>query len=114
MAAVPGPAPVVSQRAFCGINGGCDLLGAVGERGGVQFEGWLDQRDELCDWREELPVDLAYRVGDCQVGQVHRDQVHRLTDDARVEPGQVGAFHADHAGSARSRPRSWPVPASMA
>jgi hypothetical protein len=58
---------VMSQHAFCGIDGGCDLLGPAGKRGGVQFEGWLDQRDELCGWREELPVDLADGVGDCQV-----------------------------------------------
>src|SRR5262250_270398 len=51
--------PVVFQRAGGGIYGRCDLVWLVGERGGTQLEGRLDQRDELCGWRQELPVDLA-------------------------------------------------------
>jgi hypothetical protein len=89
---------VVFQRAGGGIYGCCDLVWLVGERGGVQLEGRLDQRDELCGWCQELPVDLADGVGDGEIGQVHRDQVHRLADEARTELGQVGALQVDDPG----------------
>ena len=62
------PPSVVFQRACRGIHGRCDLLWLTGECGGVQLEGWLDQRDELCGWCQELPVDLADGLGDGEVG----------------------------------------------
>jgi hypothetical protein len=40
--------PVVPQRARRRPHRGCDLLRLVGEGGGMQLEGRLDQRDELC------------------------------------------------------------------
>ena len=66
-------------RSACGgLDRRRDLLRLVGEDGGVQLECRFDQRDELCGWGQQLPVDLADGVSDGQVGQVHRDQVHRL------------------------------------
>ena len=97
---------MVFQRAGCGLRGGCDLLWLVGEDGGVEFEGWLDQCDELCGWGYHLPVDLADGVGDGQVGQVHGDQVGRLGDEVRAEPEVIRAYLGDtqeedaHAGAA--------------
>ncbi len=89
---------MVFQSAGWGLHGGCDLLRLVGEGGGVEFECWLDQRDELCGWGQQLRADLAGGVGDSQAGQVHRDQVRRLGDEMRAGPGQVGAFQVDHPG----------------
>ena len=53
------PPLVVFQGTCCGLYGGCDLLGLVGEGADVEFEGWLDQCDELCGWCQHPPVDLA-------------------------------------------------------
>ena len=89
---VQDPPPVVFQRAYCGIHGRCYLVWLVGECGGVQLEGWLDQCDELCGWCQELLADLADGLGDGEVGQVHGDQVHRFADEVRAELGQVGAL----------------------
>jgi hypothetical protein len=84
------------QGACCDLRGGSDLPWLVGKGGGVEFERWLDQRDELCGWCQQLPLDLADGVGDGQVGQVHGDQVRRFGDEVRAELGQVGAFEVDH------------------
>jgi hypothetical protein len=81
---------VVFQPARRGFGCRCHLVGLAGEGGGVELEGRLDQRDELCGRGQHLPVDLADGLGHGQVGQVHRDQVRRLGDEVRAEPGQVG------------------------
>jgi hypothetical protein len=90
--------PVAFQRAGGGVYSRCDLVWLVGERGGVQLEGRLDQRDELGGWCQEVPVDLADGVGDGEVGQVHRDQVHRFADEVGAELGQVGALQVGDPG----------------
>ena len=62
----------------------------------MELERRLDQRDEPCRRGEQPRVDLGDRVGDRQVGQVHRDQVHGLADQVRAQPGQVGVFQVVH------------------
>jgi hypothetical protein len=79
-------------------HGRRDLLWLIGERGGVQFEGRLDHRDELRGWRPKPSIDLTDGVGDGEVGQVHGDQFHRFADEIPVELAQVGALQIDHSG----------------
>ena len=106
MAAGPGVPPVVFQRAGRGVYSRCDLVWLVGERGGVQLEGRVDQR--MSSWLVSGAVGRSGRWRRRRRGRTGPSRSgHRFAVRCGLSWARL-VLQVDDPGVARSDPRSRP------